>query len=192
MTVPDEPTQTAQATAVPSRPAPPASAQKPAAAKAPQPAPAPAPGDAKPPSAEPAPDSAAKAKPAVQKPEAWPASDLPALYGKAGEHLAQGNRLLLAGDFKSSFAENEKALALSGAASPGDIALFNMGLIYAHQNNPEKDYKKSIAYFNRLLNEFPKSGLAEQAKIWIGVLDVIEKSKQVDIEIELKKKELNR
>jgi hypothetical protein len=75
---------------------------------------------------------------------------------------------------------------------PGDEAIFNMGLIYAHYGNPKKDNEKSIFFFRKLLNEHPKSPLVEQAKIWIGVLNVIEKSKQVDLEIEEMKKELSR
>jgi hypothetical protein len=43
-----------------------------------------------------------------------------------------------------------------------------------------------------LIDRDPQSPLVEQAKIWIGVLNVIEKSKQVDIEIEEMKKELSR
>ena len=65
-----------------------------------------------------------------------------------------------------------------------------MGLIYAHYDNPNKDYKKSLAYFKELLNKFPKSKLYGQAKIWINLLDTMEKAKQVDIEIEEKRKEL--
>ena len=73
---------------------------------------------------------------------------------------------------------------------PGDKALFNMGLIYAHYGNPEKDYKKSISFFTKLIKEYSNSALVEQAKIWVGILDAIEKEKQVDIEIEKKKNEL--
>jgi hypothetical protein len=43
-----------------------------------------------------------------------------------------------------------------------------------------------------LIEGYPKSPLVQQAKIWVGVLQVIEKSKQVDIEIEEMKKELSK
>lgn len=112
--------------------------------------------------------------------------------GEACRHLLVGQRLLAGGDFKGALRENQAALSLADKGPPGDQALFNMGLIYAHYDNPEKDYKKSIGYFKQLVAAYPRSGLREQAKIWVGVLDVIEKSKQVDIEIEMKKKELER
>ncbi len=75
---------------------------------------------------------------------------------------------------------------------PGDEALFNVGLIYAHSENPRKDYKKSIDYFQRLVKDFPRSPFIEEAKMWIGVLEDIEKAVKVDIEIEEKKKELSK
>jgi tetratricopeptide (TPR) repeat protein len=85
-------------------------------------------------------------------------------------------------------------------------ALFNMGLIYAHYGYPKRDYKKSLDLFKRLVKMFPQSPLAGQAKLWIGILQenerlnreieelkkTIKKSKQVDIEIEEKKKELSK
>ena len=110
----------------------------------------------------------------------------------AYDHLLRSQRLIAKGDFEGALEENQKVLSSYVNRPPGDEALFNMGLIYAHYGNPNKDYKKSILFFNKLLEGYPKSPLIEQAKIWIGVLQVIEKSKQVDIEIEEMKKELSR
>ena len=41
--------------------------------------------------------------------------------------------------------ENQKVLSMATYRPPGDEALFNMGLIYAHSGNPKKDFEKSIA-----------------------------------------------
>jgi hypothetical protein len=112
--------------------------------------------------------------------------------GEACRHLLLGQKLLADGNFKGALRESQAALALADKGPPGDQALFNMGLIYAHYDNPDKDYNKSIGYFKRLVGAYPRSSLRERAKIWVGVLDVIEKSKQVDIEIEMKKKEIGR
>ncbi|MGC1456401.1 MAG: tetratricopeptide repeat protein, partial [Nitrospirota bacterium] len=81
-------------------------------------------------------------------------------------------------------------LALSPKSPPGDEALFYMGLIYVHYGNLKKDYSKALTFFRRVAKEFPQSLRAEEAKIWVGVLEAIEKAKQVDIQIEEKKKEL--
>jgi outer membrane protein assembly factor BamD (BamD/ComL family) len=108
------------------------------------------------------------------------------------EHLLRSQRLLAKGDFESALEENQKVLSRYANTSPGDEALFNMGLIYAHYGYPKKDYRKSISFFQKIVEGYPKSPLTEQAKIWVEVLQVIEKSKQVDIEIEEMKKELSK
>ena len=103
--------------------------------------------------------------------------------------------LLARGDYEGALAENQKVLALSNRQPPGDEALFNIGLIYAHSGNPKKDYRKALDSFRKMMTDYPKSPLFEQAKIWAGLLQenerlnqVIEKSRQVDMEIEERKR----
>ncbi len=108
----------------------------------------------------------------------------------AQKKLLHSKELLAKGDYKGALEENRKVLSLFVKGPPGDEALFNIGLIYSHYKNPEKDYKKSIKYFTKLINNYPQSPLIEQTRIWRDVLNVIEKAKQVDIEIEKKKKEM--
>jgi len=68
--------------------------------------------------------------------------------------------------------------------------LYNLGLIYAHGNNPAKDYGKSQNYFDLLTKQFPDSELAEEAQIWLGLFETIEKIQQIDIEIDQQRKQL--
>jgi TolA-binding protein len=110
----------------------------------------------------------------------------------AGNHLTDVRSYLAAGDFEGAMEASQSALDRSPKEPPGDEALMNLGLISAHYGNPKKDYKKAQAYFTRLVREFPNSPLAEEAKIWVSVLQSFEKAKQVDIEIEKKKKELKK
>jgi TolA-binding protein len=98
--------------------------------------------------------------------------------------------LMRQGDFDGALKESQSTLADSPKDPPGDEALFYMGLIYAHHGNPKKDYQKARVLFMRVIKEFPQSPRAEESNIWIGVLDSIEKAKQVDIQIEEKKKEI--
>jgi len=119
------------------------------------------------------------------------------------EGLYHGQKLLAQGDYEGALRENQKVLSLSSGKPPEDEALFNMGLIYAHPGNPKKDYGKSLGFFKRLIKDYPKSPFVEQVKIWTEVVQenqklnktieklhqVIEESKQVDIEIEEKKRE---
>lgn len=125
-------------------------------------------------------------------------------------HLVKAGRLFAQGEYEASLQENLRALRLSAGRSPGDEAIFNMGLIAVHPGNPKKDQTKSLALFKRLLTEYPGSPWTDQAKIWIEVIQenekakricaettqdnvklrqMIEESKKVDIEIEEKKRE---
>jgi tetratricopeptide (TPR) repeat protein len=112
------------------------------------------------------------------------------------ESLLRSQRALAQGDFEASLSEMEKALSLSPSSPLEDETLYTLGLMYAHYANPKRDYQRSLEFFRRLLKDHPKSPWAEQAKIWIAVIEeneklnqVIEKSKQVDLEIEQKKRE---
>ena len=103
--------------------------------------------------------------------------------------------LLGRGDYEGALAENQKVLALSNRQPPGDEALFNIGLIFAHSGNPKKDYRKALDSFRKMMTDYPKSPFFEQAKTWVGILQeneklnqVIEKSRQVDMEIEERKR----
>jgi tetratricopeptide (TPR) repeat protein len=86
------------------------------------------------------------------------------------EYLLHGQKLLAQRNYDAALEAYQKALSLSFHKPPEDEALFNMGLAYAHFGNPKKDYKKSIDFFLRVLNDYPQSRLAMQARIWVGVL----------------------
>lgn len=106
--------------------------------------------------------------------------------------LLKSRKLISEGHFNRALKENEMVLSLFIKEPSGDQAVYNMGLIYAHYKNPGKDFNKAIMYFERLIAEYPQSPLAEQARVWGDVLNIIEKVKQVDIEIDKKKRELTR
>jgi len=112
-------------------------------------------------------------------------------YGEAREHLLRSQKLLAQGNYEGAITENKKILSLSDSRSPKDEALFNLGLIYAHYGNPQQDLQKSIESFKTLIKNNPKSPLAEQARVWVEILQenaglnhLLQKLKQVDIDIE--------
>ncbi len=107
-------------------------------------------------------------------------------------HLEFVKDLISKGDFEGAMKASQRVLSQSPKSAPGDEALLNMGLITAHYANPKKDYKKALGYFLRVEREFPRSPLVEEARIWVSVLRAFEKAKQVDIEIEEKKKEMGK
>jgi hypothetical protein len=115
--------------------------------------------------------------------------------GSAQGLLLRARRLLSQGDYEGSLKESERAFSLAGGKVPGDEALLHIGLVHAHFGNPKRDYAKSLAVLRRLLKEYPQSPWGEEAKVWVAVLqeneklsEMIEKSKQVDIEVEEKKR----
>ncbi len=96
------------------------------------------------------------------------------------------------GDFENSLRINQSIFSRCDHKTPCDQALFNMGLIYASRNNSRKDYRKSRTMFQRVIREYPESPLVAQSRTWVGVLSVIERSKEADIDIEQTKKTLTR
>jgi hypothetical protein len=119
-------------------------------------------------------------------------------------------------NFETALKQNQAALA--ARQGPPDVALYNIGVILAHQSNPKRDPAKALYSFRTLLSDHPRSAYAEQSKTWIQVLDqqqklaeekralarekemllqerqkltyANEKSQQLDIEIEKRRRQL--
>ncbi|HXX33888.1 MAG TPA: tetratricopeptide repeat protein [Thermodesulfobacteriota bacterium] len=110
---------------------------------------------------------------------------------QAQAYVLRGQTLLSQRNYDGALSEFQKVLSLPPDKPLKDEALFDMGLVYAHFGNPHRDVEKSVEFFKKLINQYPKSTLAEQAKMWVGILEeneklnqVIQRMKQVDIEIE--------
>ena len=86
------------------------------------------------------------------------------------QHLVKAQKFLDEGNYEESLNENQKALSLSANDSPGDEALLNIALIYADPANPQKDYTQSIMSLALLTKDYPRSPLADQAKVWTEIL----------------------
>lgn len=110
----------------------------------------------------------------------------------AQEVTAQARPVVENQNFEEAVRKNQQILREAGSAPPADEALYNLGLIHAHSDNPAKDYRLAREYFARLTREFPASPLAEEARVWLGLFGVFEKMRQIDLEIEEQKKQLNR
>jgi tetratricopeptide (TPR) repeat protein len=119
-------------------------------------------------------------------------------YGEGREHLLRSQKFLAQGNYEGAVVQNQKILSLPDPRSPKDEALFNLGLIYAHSGNPQRDLEKSLDFFKSLIKNYPRSPLVEQAKMWVGIFEeneelnrLIQKLRQVDIEIEeMKRKKI--
>ena len=125
--------------------------------------------------------------------------------------LARAHKYMEKGDYDAAERENIRIISACANMYPADEAFLNLGLIYAHPGNPKRYPDKAAASFKKVLTFFPESRFAGQAKILIGVVQkyekmtqenerlekevqelktTIKKSKQIDLEIDLKKKEL--
>jgi len=107
-------------------------------------------------------------------------------------HLGSVQRLVDSGDYEGALRASQEALDRDPDGPVADAALFDLALLNAHPGNPKKDYRRSLQYINRLVREHPKSPFVEEAKVWAGVLESIEKTKKIDIEIEEIKKGINK
>jgi tetratricopeptide (TPR) repeat protein len=89
---------------------------------------------------------------------------------ETNQHLLRGKELFVQGDFEGALKENQEVLSLATHQPPEDEALFNIGMIYAHPDNPKGDVGKSLQFFNRAVEDYPQSPWAGQSKAWIGTL----------------------
>jgi len=106
--------------------------------------------------------------------------------------MARNQKLWVQNDFDRAVEENQAVLAKYGHKPPADEALYALGFIYAQADNPKKDYTKAIGYFKRLLREFPHGLRAEEARSWVQIMELWERSKQIDLEIEKKRKQFRK
>ena len=111
---------------------------------------------------------------------------------KKSQPIIKPRKVIENQNFAKAEKKNLQILEEAGKKKPADKALYDLGLIYAHVDNPGKDYKKSKIYFHVLTTQFPDSEFAEEARIWLGLFETLEKIQQIDIDIEQQKKQLNR
>jgi tetratricopeptide (TPR) repeat protein len=104
---------------------------------------------------------------------------------KDNELLQRSEELLKQGDYSGALATNQELLSATDDALPKDEALYNIGVIYAHNKNPDKNYKKAIRAFKKLINKYPASPLVEEAKVWVETLQKVENLESTNESLEL-------
>jgi hypothetical protein len=85
------------------------------------------------------------------------------------QDLREAESLMERGAYEASFNESLKLLN-SHPLTLGDEALFHMGLLYVHPENPWADLHKARLCFERILKEFPMSRKKEEARLWLLTL----------------------
>jgi hypothetical protein len=74
------------------------------------------------------------------------------------------------GDYAGFLAENRAALITCGAAEDCDVPLFNLGFLHAFPKSPYLDQAKALKYFEELVQRYPKSARAYEAKAWSEIM----------------------
>lgn len=104
--------------------------------------------------------------------------------------------------YKDAVATYNKIMADSPDSALAADALFEVALIHAHHDNPQRDYAQASRTFSDFLKRYPDNRRTDEARTWISVLktvqelkkqnehlnDSIEELKQLDIKHEEKRK----
>ena len=111
------------------------------------------------------------------------------------KHLDLAEKLISKGDYEGALKEDEEVLRLFPGVSPGDRSLFHMGLIWAHPDNPQRNYNKALECFRQLVRDFPRSALTEEVRVWAGSINELiwreGKTKVLEETVNALKKQLN-
>jgi len=91
------------------------------------------------------------------------------------EDLLYAKGLFDLGEYVAALKKNQRILSRSAKSGFRAQALFNIGLIYAHVGNPQRNSGKALQSFTAILKEYPHSPLAGETKVLVGVLQEEEK-----------------
>jgi len=94
------------------------------------------------------------------------------------DSLVTADNLFARGDFDGSLNAFQKILDAAHDRPPADRVAFSIALIYAHPANPKRDLQKAKGSLDQVIRLYPDSAWAEQAAIWVGVLNETEESKR--------------
>lgn len=94
----------------------------------------------------------------------------------ATAHLLKGRELLAQGYWEGAFSENQMIVTTFRGKSLAAEALFMMGLIQLHPDNPNRDIGKGLESMKKVVKDYPNSYFGQYAKAWIGILMMNEKT----------------
>ena len=104
----------------------------------------------------------------------------------------EANDLFNQGEYEASLSKYEQIIEKNPAVA--DRVLFEMGIIYAHPSNEQKDYQKSLECFQKIVRNFPESDYRLDSQMMIlQIKNVIIKDKTIaeqQTQIETSRKEI--
>jgi hypothetical protein len=124
------------------------------------------------------------------------------------------------GDYRGFLAENRRNLSKCGESMACDVTLFNLGFVYAYPQSPYRDSQKARQYLHQLRSRFPQSPWTSQGQVLLAFIHEqvsleevqrrlrtdlrardatiqklqgqLNRSREIDIDIEKKERELFR
>ena len=124
------------------------------------------------------------------------------------------------GDYAGFLAKNRQMLERCEGGMECEVVLFNLGFVYAYPQSPYHDPSKALQYFNDLINKYPQTPWAFEGRAWRALLTAnlaseekrrrlqtdlrskdaaigtlrkqLGRSREIDIEIDKKERELLR
>lgn len=88
---------------------------------------------------------------------------------QAKSTFQEANDFFNRGSYQAALNKYEQIVATYPAA--GDRALFEMGIIHAHPRNGQKDFRKALACFHKLVKDYPESSYRQDSARMIFYLD---------------------
>ncbi|MBN1903624.1 MAG: hypothetical protein JW927_00855 [Deltaproteobacteria bacterium] len=82
------------------------------------------------------------------------------------------------GDYSGALKEYNEIFKRYPKKSPGDRALFEMGILFAYPDNPKRDSSRAAGYFKWLVRDFPESPLIRESLAWIDALKRITENEE--------------
>jgi outer membrane protein assembly factor BamD (BamD/ComL family) len=92
----------------------------------------------------------------------------------ASPDFKRANDFMEEGNYNASLGEYEKIIAHYPRV--GDRVLFEMGIIYLSARNHQKDYRKSLECFQKLIKKYPDSKYKQKSDAMISLLTEITSS----------------
>jgi TolA-binding protein len=80
--------------------------------------------------------------------------------------------------YKDAAAEYSKVISDFPDSPLAADALFELALVYAHHNNPQRDYTQATRAFSDFLRRYPDNRRADEARTWISVFKTIQELKK--------------
>ena len=93
----------------------------------------------------------------------WP----PPSQGK--QQLREARQRLASGDYAGALDISRRVLT-QFPSSLADQSLLQIGQIYAHPHNPDRDVQKAMASFQDIIDQYPASSLRPEAELWLTLL----------------------